>query len=144
MLYTNFYTKKYTIWFGKDNIWRIQIESEFVTKPRNMGRIAYDGIWWEDFTSIFLWCHTFRTNWNDRVVILLCGSSFFIFYEKSDAKKSQWIKCVKSDILELNNGVIRLFIRERIQNNYIFTCILKGRDEYSLKGKVSWIIEMCV
>ena len=66
------------------------------------------------------------------------------FYEKSDAKKSQWIKCVKSDILELNNGVIRLFIRERIQNNYIFTCILKGRDEYSLKGKVSWIIEMCV
>lgn len=75
---------------------------------------------------------------------ILCGSSFFIFYEKSDAKKSQWIKCVKSDILELNNGVIRLFIRERIQNNYIFTCILKGRDEYSLKGKVSWIIEMCV
>mgnify|MGYP000842194819 FL=1 len=66
------------------------------------------------------------------------------FYEKSDAKKSQWIKCVKSDILELNNGVIRLFIRERIQNNYIFTCILNGRDEYSLKGKVSWIIEMCV
>ena len=59
-------------------------------------------------------------------------------------QKSQWIKCVKSDILELNNGVIRLFIRERIQNNYIFTCILKGRDEYSLKGKVSWIIEMCV
>lgn len=75
---------------------------------------------------------------------ILCGSSFFIFYEKFDAKKSQWIKCVKSDILELNNGVIRLFIRERIQNNYIFTCILKGRDEYSLKGKVSWIIEMCV
>ena len=92
----------------------------------------------------------------------MCGSSFFVvhmtkrsreflelyksgeFYEKSDAKKSQWIKCVKSDILELNNGVIRLFIRERIQNNYIFTCILKGRDEYSLKGKVSWIIEMCV